>query len=353
MGSPREAPTVIGIVFAFDVAALGQEVAFARAWQLWMERLDPAEMRGAAVYDGAITLPGLPPVPVIAASGPASVVAYVRDAFAAPDLATYRGIAPLPQRFIEANALPRERLQLRGYVNARGQFMPQSDAGGLHEIARQAEWDVIPSNAAPVADPQATRAMESPPRTDGATRVMMRLWRSSFSQKASTTRRRVIFGIIGAVVIVGGLGFIGSRFMSHLTLAGTTAAPTPTATLDGATGPLMVVAPLALTLPCTPGQTATFSISNNGAEPLIWHSDAAQYEPPLAFSAVSGTITARDVQVVLVSTSDVSTVPSTIAITLTSNGGQATVSLDFGGCATIAPTATAAPRIGPTEVPKP
>lgn len=266
ISSPEE-QTFLGIVFAFDVESLGAEQAFLRAWQLWMERLDPAELHGVALYDGAIPLPGLPLITVIAISGPSHAVAYVREAFAAPDLAAYPGVAPITHRFIEGHALPRERLVLRGYINDHQQFVPRQEDLPLGDIARHAGWDYtrpstapapLPPRPAPPAPPtdaavQETHAMRSAP-TEGATQVMFRLWQSSFRASQPTVSRRRILGIIGAVVLVGCLGAVGLHFATQQVHAQTT--PTPTVPHSNAAGAVLIVAPLA---------THLAIISNGGA----------------------------------------------------------------------------------------
>lgn len=352
MNGGRSSPgeqTLLGIVFAFDVESLGAEQAFLRAWQLWMERLDPAELRGAALYDGAIALPGLPLVTMIAVSGPAHVVSYVREAFAAPDLAAYPGIAPITHRFIEGAQLPRERLVLRGFVNDQRQFVARQEDIPLDVVAQHAEWGYSRPVAAPLppsppmpipapvdATAQETRALHAAP-TEGATQVMMRLWQSSFRAGSPVSRHRRLFGIVGTILIIGSLGYLGMRLTLHL--ANAQATPTPT---GGASGPnaVMVVAPLALRLPCAPGQQTQFTISNNGNTPLIWQSNGAQFEPPLSLSLVNDTIPAGDSEVISLTASEFIATTQRAQLIITSNGGTAQVQISLGGC----PRATTTPH---------
>jgi hypothetical protein len=338
-GMPPHEQTLLGILFAFDIESLGPEQAFLRAWQLLMERLDPAELRGAALYDGALALPGLPLITVIAISGPQSVIRYVHEAFAAPDLAAYPGIAPIAHRFLEGSQLPRERLIVRGFIDDGGRFMPRNEAVPLAEVARHAGWQYgvaptppVPPRPAPTPPPdpavQATRAMHAA-RTDGATQVMLRLWQSSF---------RRIFAIVGTALIMGSLAFLGLRWTAHLAGASGATHPTPPATrTHSAVGPLLVVAPLALQVACTPGHLSQFTISNNGTRDLTWSSNGADFEPPLSLSAVGGTIGPGKSQIIMLTASTWVIPPQTATLTLTSNGGTANILLAIGGCQTTTP----------------
>jgi hypothetical protein len=360
-GMPSHDQTLLGIVFAFDVESLGPEQAFVRAWQLWMERLDPAELRGAAMYDGALALPGLPLITVIAVSGTPAVVGYVADAFAAPDLAAYPGIAPLSHRFIEGAQLPRERLSLRGYVNDEGRFVARHEAIPLDEVARHAGWYYSPPTpppapprpvvSPPAVDPavQATQAMRAP-RNEGATQVMLRLWQTSFRGKP-TDRRRGAFTIAGVLLILGTLVFLGLRLSGQM--AGASGAPRPTATHPAhtaASGPLLVVAPLSLRLSCTPGRLTRFTISNSGTASLVWSSNGADFEPPLSLSAVSGILASGASQSIMLTISQYVIPAETARLDLTSNGGTAQVLLAIGNCP-LPPTATPKPRPQPTATP--
>jgi hypothetical protein len=351
-GMPSHEQTLLGILFAFDIESLGPEQAFLRAWQLLMERLDPAELRGAALYDGALALPGLPLITVIAVSGPQAVIRYVHEAFAAPDLAAYPGIAPITHRFLEGAQLPRERLIVRGYLDDAGRFMPRNEAVPLAEVARHAGWHygapLVPSTPTPTQPPQdappdpagqATRAMHAA-RTEGATQVMLRLWQSSF-RGTPPDRRRRIFAIAGTVLVVGSLAFLGLRWSAHLAGASGATHPTPThAPRTHATdGPLLVVAPLALHLACTPGHLSQFTISNNGTSNLTWFSNGADFEPPLSLSAIHGTLGPGMSQTIMLTTSEWVVPPQTATLTLTSNGGMANVLLAIGGCQTPTPGA--------------
>ncbi|HKD74080.1 MAG TPA: hypothetical protein VKB76_01240, partial [Ktedonobacterales bacterium] len=132
-GSAHADQTMLGVVFNSE--KLDMEQAATRAWQLWMQRLDPEEMRGAALYSGAMIFAGGRPVYVIAVSGASAIIQYVRAAFAAPDLLAYPGIAPISQRFVEAHEMPREQLGLRGYISTQGQFRPVDPQEGMEEDA--------------------------------------------------------------------------------------------------------------------------------------------------------------------------------------------------------------------------
>jgi hypothetical protein len=365
-GTPPRDQTLLGVVFAFDVESLGPEQAFVRAWQLWMERLDAAELCGAALYDGALALPGLPLITVIAVSGPRATVGYVHDAFAAPDLAAYPGIAPITHRFIDGPQLPRERLVLRGYVSDEGQFVPRHEGIALGEIARHAGWafgspppaatplPLPPRPAAPsvpAADlaVQATQAL-SASRTEGATQVMLRLWQSSFRAGPSTDRRRRIFALVGTLLILASLGFLALRFSAKLTEASNQKHPVATKPAHSRTtnGPLLVVAPLALRIYCTPGRVAQFTISNNGLKPLTWSSNGADFDPPLSISAVNGTIAPGASEVVMLTASEYVVSPQTAHLAVTSNGGTAHVTLTIGNCALPTATPTPSKHLSPT-----
>ncbi len=364
-GMPPRDQTLLGVVFAFDVESLGPEQAFIRAWQLWMERLDAAELRGAALYDGALALPGLPLITVIAISGSPSAVNYVREAFAAPDLAAYPGIAPITHRFLEGMQLPRERLVLRGYVNDAGQFVSRHEGITLSEIARHAGWAYatsMPSSApapaprpatapAPPVDPaaQATRAMRAS-HTEGATQVMLRLFQSSFRAGNPIDRRRGLFALVGTLLILGSLGFLALRFSAKLNAANDHKHPVATkpARSHSSNGPLLVVAPLALRISCTPGHISQFTISNNGVQTLKWTSNGEDYDPPLSISAVSGTVAPGASEVVMLTASEYVVSPQTVPLVITSNGGTARVMLTLGNCPLPTPTPLPSMHVSPT-----
>jgi hypothetical protein len=335
--------TLLGVVFAFDVESLGPEYAFTRAWQLWMERLEAGELHRAALYDGALSLPGLPLITVIAISAAAPTIAYVREAFAAPDLAAFQGIAPLSHRFLDAPQLPRERLVLRGYVSDDGQFRPMQEDIPLRAIASHAGWPLEGAKPEPAietlvttdlpatrGDPtsQATHMIHAAPPIEGATHVMMRLWKPTFRPDPASDQRRRLAAIIGAVIVLLALAIVATRVSAGI--AGRQALPT--ATLPGTTPGALVVAPLTLRLPCVPGQLTQFTINDNGPARLIWASNAATFEPPLSFSDVSGTLAPGDAQVVTVTTSETITDAHTTQLQLTSDNGSATITLIFGGC---------------------
>ncbi len=337
--------TLLGVVFAFDVESLGPEYAFTRAWQLWMERLDTSELRRAALYDGALALPGLPLITVIAISAAAPTIAYVREAFAAPDLATFQGIAPLSHRFLDAAQIPRERLVLRGYVSEAGQFLPTQEDIPLRAIADHAGWPLqSPESASQVAKPppsgptnvtidpasQATHMIHAVPPTEGATHVMMRLWKPTFRPDPSADQRRRVVGVIGAVVVLLALAIVATRVSAGFAGHGAT----PTATPPGNTVSALVVAPLTLRLPCVPGQLTQFTINDNGPALLTWASNAASFEPPLSFSDVNGTLAPGDAQIVTVTTSEVISDAHTSQLQVTSDNGTAIITLIFGGCPT-------------------
>ncbi len=341
-GAASDEGTLLGVVFAFDVESLGPEYAFTRAWQLWMERLDAGELRRAALYDGALSLPGLPLITVIAISAAAPTIAYVREAFAAPDLAAYQGIAPLSHRFLDAPHLPRERLVLRGYISESGQFQPTQEDIPLRAIAEHAGWPLhavtagppaqMPTSAptAPPLDPtsQATHMIRAVPATDGATQVMLRLWKPTFRPDPSADQRRRLMGIIGAVIVLLALAIVATRVSASLAGRQATPTATPPATPPGA----LVVAPLTLRLPCTPGQLTQFTINDSGTARLDWASNAASFEPPLSFSDVNGTLAPGDAQVVTVTTSEAVIDAHTAQLQVNSANGSATITLVFGGC---------------------
>ncbi|HKD76686.1 MAG TPA: hypothetical protein VKB76_14375, partial [Ktedonobacterales bacterium] len=302
------------------------------AWQLWMQRLDPAEMRSSALYSGAMIFAGGHPVYVIAVSGAPAIIQYVRAAFAAPDLLAYPGIAPISQRFVEAQEMPREQLGLRGYISAQGQFRPIDRQEGMEEDASGAGWNyegrhTPPSGAFVSAnlEREATSTFQAQ-RLDGATRIMLRLWNPSHATPPRNDRgRRILFAVIGTVLILASIGLLAS-YLAGRTLGQSS----PTTPQQQA--PALVVAPLALRASCTPGILAQFTISNNGTQSLIWSSNAAQFEPPLSFSAISGTIDPGGSEIVQFTTSDYVVTTSTDIINLTSNGGTAKITITVGGC---------------------
>ena len=139
-------------------------------------------------------------------------------------------------------------------------------------------------------------------------------------------QRRRLFGIIGTILILGSLAYLGMRLTLHL--ANAQATPTPT---SGANA-VMVVAPLALRLPCTPGQQTQFTISNNGAQPLIWSSNGMQFDPPLSLSLLDDSIAPGNSETILLTTSEYVATPQVAHLTITSNGGTAGVVVAMGGC---------------------
>lgn len=336
--------SILGVVF--DAEPLGAERARFRAWQMWMERLDPAEMRNAALYDGALLLQGNHQIVVIAVSGSPAVIAYVRDAFAAPDLAAFTGIAPISHRFLDEQSLPRERLVLRGYINDQHAFVAQQDEGHLIAIARHAEWLVVDPPAPPVAPAAPSRPAAMSPeqmarvetvtmqatKLDGATQVMMRLWRvSSSSRRAADRRRRVLFGTLGTALILLAVGIIVFKFATQLQARGLNKHPTVTPAKNAV---LMVVAPLSLQIPCQPGSPDQFIISNNGTGDFTWTSNGTRFAPLLAMSAANGTLAGGDSQVVIVTASQRISAKHVATLLITdSSGGTARVTLNYGGCA--------------------
>lgn len=354
---------MLGIIF--DAEAYGHERGARRAWQMWMERLDPSELRGSAFYEGALLFAGNHPVVMLAISAPPRVIAYVRDAFAAPDLAAFSGIAPINVRFVEGADVPRERLTLRGFINQQGKFAAQPDALHLVDIARYADWPYVAPLSPPSApierarynvDPydieqEETRAVQAT-RLEGATQVMLRLWRSSYNPGSrSDRRRRLTFAVVGIVLIASSLGWLAFRLAKASQIPIQVPGVVHATHTSVAVGPLMVVAPLEVRVPCQPGQTAQFTISNNGATSLVWTSDAAQYSPPLVLNNLKGSVSDGDSQVVQVTTSEYVVSQQLITISLMSNGGDARVAFTLGGC--VVPTVPPTPTLEATETATP
>lgn len=346
--------SLLGI--AFDAEALGRDQASARAWQMWMERLDPQEMRGAAFYDGAVQVAGGRRGWIIAVSGSPECVAYARDAFSAPDLAAFPGIVATRQRFIAAADLPRERLALRAYVDDRGRLVPQSaDDTELVALALRAQWPtaaasqpLAPRPAPPprpraAAGPDETLALRAAP-LDGATNTELRIWKPTRTVYAQLDRRRrFLLGALGTVLILAAVALVGARALALHPLVQAQGRPTPTrtggsvapgvvATITTLAVPVMVVAPLTIRTPCAAGRTVQFTISNNGAADLQWSSNLGQFTPRIAANTISGTIPPGNSQVVLITTQEVVRQQETVLIAIISNGGSAQVSLTIGGC---------------------
>lgn len=363
-GTNRGEGTMIGVVFnaeGLDVAG-----AASRAWHLWMQRLDPHELRGTALYDGATLHAGDHHVYIIAISGSAQVVRYVRDAFAAPDLLAFPGVAPISHRFIAANELPRQDMELRGYIGNGGELQPLRHDRQLAKNAQRASWAYAPPPESESLTPSRPNASQTPSRPnpaslphmpayrpepahepttmlqaaplDGATQVMLRLWKPSFSANdRNTTSRGRILAIIGTLLILGSFALIGLRFAGKT--QGQSLPVTATATPSRpSNGPEMIVAPLALRAPCVPGSQGEFTISNNGNQPLNWQSNGAQFEPPLSLHAISGTVNPGNTQTVSFTTDELVITQSVDTLNITSDGGQANVAITIGGCT--APTAT-------------
>ncbi len=162
---------------------------------------------------------------------------------------------------------------------------------------------------------------------------MLRLWHTSF-RGAPPDRRRSILSIIAAFLILGVLILAGVRFSAHL--VGASGTPHPTVTRPAHTaiapGPLLVVAPLALRLSCTPGRVTQFTITNNGTQLLMWSSNGADYEPPLSLSAVSGSLAPGAAEVIMLTTSQYVIPAESARLDLTSNGGTTHVLLAIGNC---------------------
>jgi hypothetical protein len=329
-GFARADQTMLGVVFNGE--KLSMEQAAARAWQLWMQRLDPSEMRGTALYSGAMIFAGGRPVYIIAVSGSPAVIQYIRAAFAAPDLLAYPGIAPISLRFVEAHEMPREQLRLRGYINAQGQFRSIDQLDRMEENAAGAGWSYERRHNPPPRtlistdfEREATSIFQAQ-RLDGATQIMLRLWKRSGDAPPRTDRgRRILFAVIGTMLILTSIGLLAFYLAGRTLGQNSPTTPRPQA-------PALVVAPLTLRADCTPGMLEQFTISNNGTQPLIWSSNAAQFEPPLSLSAIGGTIDPGGSEVVQFTTSNYVIPTSIDIIDLTSNGGTAKIAITVGGC---------------------
>jgi hypothetical protein len=326
--------TMLGVVF--DAEALGVSRAVAGAWQMWMERLDPAEMHGVALYDGLMTLAGGQHIVIIAVSGSPQPVAYVRDAFAAPDLLAFPGIAPVSHRFIGADQLPREQLTMRGYIDATGQFIPADPQSPLIDIARHAEWPFatlkVPASHAPSARRRPPPADADERHTqhiraldlDGATRVMMRLWRApSITEVHKRQRTGLMLRLMGIAIAVTVI------VASVTVLAGTIiqASGRSTNKPDPVT-----IAPLSLRVPCTPGVLTQFTITNDSTGTISWSSNGTSFEPPLSLSAVSGTLLPGDSQVVQITTIALVVPLQSLALTVTAASSTIMINITYGGC---------------------
>lgn len=345
--SGRIPQTIVGI--AFDAEELGLGQAERRAWQMWLERLDPAELHGAAFYDGPWLLPSGKRVLLIAISGPQPVVKYVHDAFAAPDLVAFAGILPATQRIISAQDLPRERLEPMAYVDERGTLVLSEVAQDLRDIALHARWSVISATPShPIPQMQSSKAKASgsyqpsssdtlalkAPMMEGATAMNLRIWRPSYRDRPRRSRR-LLFGIIGTLLILTSAGIVAARLLLKQSLAHGITTPLPTATATYGPQPLlpvMVVAPLSLTVPCVPGRKTQFVISNNGLGELDWSSNAAFFAPRLIVSAVDGVITPGSQQIVQVTLGQVIKGQQTIDLVIQSNGGETQIVLTIGAC---------------------
>ncbi len=342
------ARNLLGI--AFNADGLDLEQAEERAWQMWMERLDPQELRGSAFYDGPVLLPNGKRALIIAISGPRAAVAYVRDAFAAPNLAAYPGMLPVPLRLIDSNDLPRERLELVAYIDAQGALLATTEDTLLHNLAQHAHWPV--SQTTPQALPRvpqrlaqtevsgdATRAMQAL-RLDGATEVQLRIWKPSYRSRQHP-RQRLLFALLGTMLILVSAGIIAARFLPQTSLAkGLPISPTATMTATAVSAfapanvaaPIMVVAPLTLKISCVPGKYSQFIISNNGTLALSWTSNGMLFAPRLTISAINGQIPPGASQVIQVTLGQSIKTGELITLVIQSNGGTARIGLTLSNC---------------------
>jgi hypothetical protein len=336
--------TLLGIVFdagdlTDDSPDMRTQKALIRAWQIWMGRLDSQELRGAALYDGPWQFKGGRLGVVVAISGSPQVIRYVHAAFSAPDLNSFPGMAPSNQRFVFEDELPREHIHIRGYLSQEGAWLAQDPTSPLNAVAQQAGWQV---QSLPVNPPPSRPIVQQPPvplnsdvtavetqmmktvEVEGATQVMLRLWKSSFDPKrANADRRRMIVGLVGVALILISIGFIGLRVMAKDN-GNTQSPPVHQAS--------MVVTPLQLNAPCEPGQTSEFTVHNNGDVPLNWSSNGALFSPILSFITLSGTVEPNGTQTVYFTTTQYLTIPSTDTLDITSNGGTAHMQITVGAC---------------------
>ncbi len=333
----RREQTMLGVVF--DAEAFGVARAAASAWQMWMERLDPAELRGVALYDGMMALAGGHQIVIIAISGPTAAVAYAHDAFAAPDLLAFTGIAPIAHRFIDSDSLPREQLTTRGYINTLGQFATTDQQSPLLDIARHAEWPIAPvieprpASRAPTPPPHIPEAIDSghtlrmqAMNLEGATRVMLRLWRNpSIADVQARRRRQILIRSVGAAVGIIVAVLAGFWVVAQITDAhGRTSTSSP---------PSVFVVPQSVRVPCAPGELTQFTISNNSTTASVtWSSNGLTFDPPLSLSATSGVIPLSDAQVVQLTTTSYVVPAQTVTIIVTVAGSSIPVAVTYGGC---------------------
>lgn len=342
--SPTHNTTILGVVFS--AAGVTTDQALVRAWQMWMERLDPTELRGTTLYDSVVHFANGQSAIIIAISGKPASIAYVQEAFAAPDLLAFPGIAPINQRFIIGQALPREQLVLRGHIDNQHRLLIHDAHSLLMSIISLTDWTyaLAPTPVRPFTQPvapppmdipeEATRAFQAT-RLDGATQVMFRLWRPpniALVQDSSARRRRVLFGLIGTAVILLTVGLITFQVYGKNTSKVTTPpAIIPTSTT--APGVAMIaVAPLAIHADCTPGKVQQFTINNTGTAPLAWSSNGASLQPALSFSAIAGTLQIGESQTILLTTTQSIYQAKTVELTITSNGGNTQITITLGNC---------------------
>ena len=338
----RESETIVGI--AFDADELGLEKAELRAWQMLMERLDPQELRGSALYHGPVLLPSGKHQLIVAISGPQNSVTYVRNAFSAPDLVAFPGMLPIAQRIINANDLPREYLSLVGYINDRGALLLTDWKTELVPLAQHARWQLsnhsqpLPnlSLLAPESDnqPEHTHSLRVA-RTDGATQTNMRTFQRT-NRERPLARRRLVFALIGTLLILISLGIVASRIIARQLLAKdlnhTPTVTQPTAPPTAIPQAILVVAPLNLKVPCQVGHTTQFIISNNGTADLEWSSNGALFAPRLQLTQTSGTIPPGDSLSIQVGLGQVVKNPQQVVLVIQSNGGTLQITATLGVC---------------------
>lgn len=140
-----------GIGVVFDIEELGGGFYGFRAWELFMQNLDPTRLPTTILVDGdtAATLYGNSNEYCIGIYGMMFDPEYVREIFETLD---DPGLAPVHRRFIEKPALDQQPLVIRGNIDALGRLVTKHWDRTDHELCREAGWSYYPEIIPPELD---------------------------------------------------------------------------------------------------------------------------------------------------------------------------------------------------------
>lgn len=291
--------TILGIIF--EAQQYAHEYAVMQAWQIWMERLDPAELHGSAIYEGLLYFADGTTVIILVVSGSPASIHYVRDAFSAPDIAAFPGLLPMSQRFIPNTLLPREQLTLIGYITKEGFFKVEVERPYLADLAQLAGWSIstVPKQAQQALQTvqsrstadiaiESTRQLQSV-QLDGATQYMLRLWKTSYrhTTKHHSKQRTVIIILISLAVVFLTLGILAFSMLSRT--KATNNAPT------------FSISEQPVRIPCDGNRYTQFIITNTSSTSLVWSNNGIALPSDIIMNPQQGIIPPHSSQIVILS----------------------------------------------------